>query len=49
MNVTVPHKKSVMQYLDVISPEAKAIGAVNTIVNNNGKTDRAQYGCLWLR
>ncbi|MAN23620.1 MAG: shikimate dehydrogenase [Gemmatimonadetes bacterium] len=37
MNVTVPHKKSVMQYLDVISPEAKAIGAVNTIVNNNGK------------
>ena len=37
MNVTVPHKKSVMQYLDVISPEAQAIGAVNTIVNNNGK------------
>lgn len=37
MNVTVPHKKAVMAYLDVISPEARAIGAVNTIVNKDGK------------
>ncbi|MEE3233967.1 MAG: shikimate dehydrogenase [Candidatus Latescibacterota bacterium] len=36
-NVTVPHKKAVMAYLDDVSPEAKAIGAVNTIVNKDGK------------
>ncbi len=37
MNVTVPHKKAVIPYLDEVSPEAKAIGAVNTIVNRGGK------------
>ena len=31
MNVTVPHKQSVMPLLDGLSPEAEAIGAVNTI------------------
>jgi len=31
MNVTVPHKQAVMDQLDGLSPEAKAIGAVNTI------------------
>lgn len=31
MNVTVPHKQSVMPFLDGLSPEAEAIGAVNTI------------------
>jgi shikimate dehydrogenase len=31
-NVTVPHKQAVMSYLDEATPEAKAIGAVNTIV-----------------
>lgn len=37
-NVTVPYKKTVMPFLDYISPEAKAIGAVNTIVcGKNGK------------
>lgn len=36
-SVTVPHKISVMQYLDDIDETAKKIGAVNTIVNNNGK------------
>jgi shikimate dehydrogenase len=30
-NVTVPHKRAVMQYLDRLSPAAEAIGAVNTI------------------
>lgn len=32
LNVTIPYKKTVMPYLDDISPEAKAIGAVNTVV-----------------
>ena len=31
LNVTIPYKEEVMMLLDEISPEAKAIGAVNTI------------------
>jgi shikimate dehydrogenase len=31
-NVTIPHKQNVMPFLDEISPHARAIGAVNTIV-----------------
>jgi shikimate 5-dehydrogenase len=30
-NVTIPHKKSIIPYLDSLSPEAVAIGAVNVI------------------
>lgn len=37
INVTIPYKKDVMPYLDEIDPHAKAIGAVNTIVNKEGK------------
>lgn len=36
-NVTIPYKKDVIPYLDEISSEAKSIGAVNLIVNKNGK------------
>ncbi len=35
-NVTIPYKKDVMPYLDRIDQSAKLIGAVNTVVNNNG-------------
>ena len=35
LNVTIPYKKAVMPYLDHIAPEAKSIGAVNTIVHRN--------------
>jgi len=39
INVTIPYKKLVMPFLDHISPEAKAIGAVNTIyINPDGTT-----------
>lgn len=37
VNVTVPHKTAVIPYLDEISPEARQIGAVNTITRNGEK------------
>ena len=38
LNVTIPYKEKVMQFLDHISPEAQAIGAVNVIrVMHEGK------------
>ena len=36
-NVSMPNKTVVGQYLDELSPAAKMAGAVNTIVNDNGK------------
>jgi len=36
VNVTIPHKQAVMEYLDEIDEGARVIGAVNTIVNNDG-------------
>lgn len=36
VSVTMPHKQEVMKYLDQIDKETKKIGAVNTIVNNDG-------------
>ena len=37
VNVTIPYKQDVIPYLDEISESAKEIGAVNIIVNKNGK------------
>lgn len=37
LNVTIPYKTEVMKYLDFLSPEAEEIGAVNTILNRDGK------------
>ena len=36
INVTIPHKETIIQYLDQIEPLAEKIGAVNTIKNVNG-------------
>lgn len=36
INVTIPYKQAVIPYLDRIDGSAKSIGAVNTIVNENG-------------
>ena len=37
INVTIPYKQDVIPYLDYVSDIAKRIGAVNTIVNKDGK------------
>jgi shikimate dehydrogenase len=52
-NVTAPHKRTVMDHLDDVSAEARALGAVNTIVNQGGwlvgnNTDAAGLA-RWMR
>lgn len=37
INVTIPYKEAVIPYLDFVSDKARAIGAVNTVVNREGK------------
>jgi shikimate dehydrogenase len=37
VNVTIPHKVAIVPLLDEIDPLAKRIGAVNTVVNDNGR------------
>ncbi|AQR97719.1 shikimate dehydrogenase [Clostridium saccharoperbutylacetonicum] len=36
-NVTMPCKSEVVKYMDELSPAARIIGAVNTIINKSGK------------
>ena len=53
LNVTLPHKQAVMQYLDSLSPEAAAIGAVNVIkiVRRDGRPVMKGYNsdCMGFR
>lgn len=37
VNITVPHKENVIPLLDDVNAEAKFMGAVNTVVNSEGK------------
>jgi shikimate dehydrogenase len=37
VNLTIPHKERVLPFLDEISTEAQAVGAVNTVHNENGR------------
>lgn len=37
INLTMPHKIKVLPYLDELSPAAKIIGAVNTVIQKDGK------------
>jgi len=37
LNVTIPHKQTVIPLLDALTPAAQAIGAVNTIFRQNGQ------------
>jgi shikimate dehydrogenase len=36
-NVTIPHKMAIIPYLDDIDEQARTLGAVNTVINENGK------------
>jgi shikimate dehydrogenase len=52
-NVTAPHKRAVISLLDGVGDEVRALGAVNTIVNANGRllggnTD-AEGLARWMR
>ncbi len=44
-SITIPFKESVMQFLDHIDEDAVKIGAVNTIVNRNGKLEGFNTDC----
>ncbi len=37
LNVTIPYKQTVIPLCDEVDPRAAAIGAVNTVVNRNGR------------
>ena len=37
INVTIPYKETVIPYLDEVDPKAVKMGAVNTVVQRNGK------------
>ncbi len=46
LNITHPCKQAVLQYLDELSPDAKALGAVNTVVLRDGK--RVGHNTDWF-
>ncbi|HVY54888.1 MAG TPA: shikimate dehydrogenase, partial [Thermodesulfobacteriota bacterium] len=37
VNITIPHKESIIPYLDEIAPDAELTGAVNTVKNEGGR------------
>lgn len=37
LGLTMPHKRQAIAHLDALSDDARAIGAVNTVVNENGR------------
>lgn len=45
LNITHPFKQKVIEYLDILSPHAEALGAVNTVVLRDGK--RSGHNTDW--
>lgn len=37
LNLTIPHKVAAMSFVDEIAPEARMVGAINTVVNRDGR------------
>ena len=53
-NLTMPNKNLMVELADKLSPAAEMIGAVNTVVNDNGiltghNTDGVGYDFTWSR
>lgn len=51
INVTIPYKQKVIAYLDELDPLAQKIGAVNTVVNKNGRLigyNTDYFGLLYI-
>ena len=51
INVTIPYKQTVIPYIDVLDDKAARIGAVNTVVNKDGKLygyNTDFYGFLYM-
>mgnify|MGYP000061883029 CR=1 FL=1 len=46
LSVTIPHKIEVMKYVDEISDVDRTIGAINTVLNDNGKL--IGYNSDWI-
>lgn len=46
VSVTMPHKQTVIKYIDVLDEDAEEIGAVNTIVNEEGSL--TGYNTDWI-
>ncbi|MBF7143934.1 MULTISPECIES: shikimate dehydrogenase [Pseudomonas] len=46
LNVTFPSKQAIIPHLDALSPEAKGIGAVNTVVLKDGQRVGHNTDCL---
>lgn len=49
-NITIPYKTDIFSFVDEIDPKAKAIGAINTVKNQNGKLyayNTDYYGYLY--
>ena len=46
VSVTIPFKAEIIPFLDELDPQAATIGAVNTVVNRNGRL--TGYNTDWL-
>ena len=46
LSVTIPHKVTIMDYLDEIDDTAQKIGAVNTLLNDNGRLVGSNTDCI---
>lgn len=48
VNVTVPHKQTVIPYVDYLTKAAASIGAVNTLVYDEGQLGWIGYNTDWI-
>lgn len=49
LSVTIPHKEKIMGMLDSVDKHARAIGAVNTVLNDGGKLKGLNTDCIGAR